>query len=1127
MKKKLCNVIFHKKRLLRMKLTLLIACVCLFQVSASVRINGQNISIQVNDQPLKEVIKSIESKSNYRFFYNESFADLNKPITVAISDKPVTEVLDNLFEGSKVSYKVLENNLIVIALVSELQQLRITGRITDASNGDPLAGVYIMVKGTTQGVMSDADGNYTLDVSESGSTLVFSYIGYNSEEVPLQNQSVINMALVPNIQALDEIVVVGYGAVKKSDLTGSVSSIKYDDFKKSSLSSFDQAIQGKAAGVQVTQASSAPGGRVLIRVRGGNSLSGNNEPLFIVDGFPISAGNTAGGNGAGQNPLATINPSDIASIEILKDASSTAIYGSRGANGVVLITTKRGQVGKTKVTFDGYWGVQKVAKKLDMMNAREFAELVNEARANNTPTPLPPAFPNPANPYYFPDPSTLGEGVDYQDEVFRSARIQNYNVGVSGGNELIRYAVGGSYFAQQGVVKNSDFQRASFRSNIDTRLARNLTLTSNISASHVWGNNGNSEGDGGNNAGVINSAVLMPPTVPIFQEDGKTYTRLNPTPGGSTIQNPVPIVKHAVDYQEIDRILGSVDANWQIMKGLSFKVTFGTDMSMADRQVYWPKETVIGFNAKGQASQANRKMTSYLNENILTFNRAFGNHSLNVVGGYTWQVFNNRDFFSGATNFPTDLYEVYNLDAGTVYSPPTSERTKSQLASYLGRINYIFKEKYLLTLTARADGSSKFGANNKWAFFPSFAVAWRISEENFMESVALISNLKLRASYGKTGNQDINPYQSLAQLTTMNYPVGGLLNSGVGPNNIPNADLRWETTATTDFGIDLGIFNNRLNMVVDYYYKKTTDLLWNISTPQTAGFSSIFKNVGSLENKGIEISLGADIFTGEFKWNSQLNWSRNRNKVLEIPGFTPQTQGTLSGHLKVSGSWLEPGLPVGVWNLLQYDGVFQDQAQLDAGPTSSGAKLGDARFIDKSGDGTIKYTDDRMIVGDPNPDFIYGWSNNFKYKGFDLSVYIQGSFGNDIINIQRAETNVSGPWGNQRTEMLNRWTPTNTNTDIPRARVTVDPLLLQSSWLIEDGSYLRFKTITLGYTLPEFKFMGSCRIYITGQNLLTFTDYSGFDPEVNSQGNSALQLGVDYNAYPASKSVMIGASVAF
>ncbi|MFA5327576.1 MAG: SusC/RagA family TonB-linked outer membrane protein [Prolixibacteraceae bacterium] len=1114
-----------KKFWLIMKLNFFILLLTILQVSASVSGQNTRLDLKMKDATIAQIFDEIERYSDVYFFYNKSQIDENRTISVDFRNKTIDEILKGLVSELSLSYEIVGKNIIIKTASQNNQQqqgIKVTGTVKNTS-GETLPGVTVIVKGSTSGTISDADGKYVLTNVPSGGTLVFSFVGMKKIEVPVNGKSSVDVTLEDETIGIDEVVAIGYGTVKKSDLTGSVSSIKSEDMKKGSVASLDQAIQGKAAGVQVTQASSAPGGRVMIRVRGGNSLSSSNEPLYIVDGYPISAGSSAGGNGAGQNPLATLNTSDIASIEILKDASSTAIYGARGANGVVLITTKRGQIGKSKVTFDGYVGIQKVAKKLDMMNAVEFATLVNEARANDG---LGVVFPTASDLYNFPEPSSLGEGVDYQDEVFRSAPVQSYNLGISGGNDDVRYAVGGSYFGQTGILKGSDFQRASFRSNVDTKLAKGLSVASNLSVSHVWGNNGKSEGDGGNNAGAVNSAVLMPPTVPIKQADG-SYTQMNPTPGGSTIQNPVPIVDYATDYQEIDRILGTVEANWEIIKDLSLKVTFGTDMSSANRNVYWPKETVNGFNANGSASQANRKSASYLNENILTYTKNLGEHSFNIVGGYTWQTFVDKSFSAGATNFPTDLYDANNMGAGTTYSAPTSDKTQSQLASYLGRVNYIFKDRYLFTLTARADGSSKFGANNKWAFFPSVAGAWRVTEENFMKPVSIVSNLKLRASYGKTGNQNIANYQSLARLGTMNYAFNGTLNSGVGANNIPNPDLKWETTTTTDIGIDLGLFGNRLNMVVDYYYKKTTDLLWNISTPRTIGFASIFKNVGSLENKGLEISLGGDIFTGDFKWNSQINWSLNRNKVLEIPGYTPSVQGSLSGHLKVDGSWLEQGLPVGVWKLLKYDGVFQNQAQLDAGPHNATDKLGDPRFIDNSDDGKINYTDDRMIVGDPNPDFIFGWSNNVSYKRFDLSIYLQGSYGNDIINVQRAETNVSSPWGNQRREILNRWTPTNTNTNISRARVTVNPLLLQSSWLIEDGSYLRVKTISMGYTFDKIKSMSALRVYVTGQNLLTFTKYSGFDPEVNSQGNSNLQLGVDYNAYPSAKSIMIGVSATF
>jgi TonB-linked SusC/RagA family outer membrane protein len=1073
----------------------------------------QRIDVKMNNISLRDFSSYIEKHYPYTFMYENTEINDKERISVNERNQLIADILASDLKDKGINYFDTK----------QAGRKTVTGRVLD-ENGDPVIGANIIEKGTTNGTVTDIDGNFTLNV-EDNAVLQISYIGYVTQEINSAGKNSINIVLQEDTKTLEELVVVGYGTMRKRDLTGSVSSIKSQDIQRSPVTSFDQAIQGKAAGVQVSQASSAPGGRVIIRVRGGNSLSSNNEPLYVVDGFPVSAGGSAGGNGTAQNPLATLNMADIASIEILKDASATAIYGARGANGVVLITTKRGDIGKPRVTLDAYYGMQTVAKKFDMMNAREYAILVNEARANDGQSSV---FPDPNNPHYFPDISSLGEGVDYQDEVFTNAPTQNYNLSVVGGNEGIRYSIGGGYFGQNGIIKNSDFNRASFRSNIDIKIIPSLTVNTNITASHSWANGMPSEGDGGGGTGgVVHGAVTMPASVPIYDAEGN-YTMTNPTPGGTPTNNPVATVNHYKDKHEIDRFLGSVDANWEIMKDLTLKITFGADLSTANRAFYWPKQTHRGYTKNGEANQRYRKDVSYLNENILTYNKVFGDHSINAVGGYTWQVFHYKHFEASSTGYSTDLYLADNLGAGTTYGQPGSNRSQSQLASYLGRLNYIYKDRYLFTLTARADGSSKFGANNKWSFFPSFAVAWRASEEAFMKDMDWLSNLKLRASYGKTGNQDIANYQSLSMLGTMNYALGGALNSGLGPSNIPNPDLKWETTATTDAGLNIGLFNNRLSLVVDYYYKKTTDLLWNISTPSSVGFRSIFKNIGSLENKGVEIALEADIFTGEFKWNTQTNWSRNRNKVLEIPGYTPSTQGSLSGHLKINGSWLEPGLPVGVWNLLKYDGVFQDQAQLDAGPRSSANdKLGDARFVDKSGDGKINYTDDRMIVGDPNPDFIYGWTNDFSFKGFDFSVFLQGSYGNDIINIQRAETNVSGPWGNQRREILNRWTPTNTNTNIPRARVTVDPLLIQSDWLIEDGSYMRVKTMTLGYTFSKIRFMNSLRVYITGQNLFTITDYSGFDPEVNSQGNSNLQLGVDYNAYPSSKEVLFGVNISF
>lgn len=1122
------------KLVLTMKLVTLLLMATLSQVTAIGY--SQKISLEKRNVSIETAFKAIESQTDYLFLYDKLDLPGSRLVSVSIKNATIDQTLNQLFQDLPLSYKIFKKNIVIkkevkvkeapVVVPAEKPAYfqALNGKVTD-EKGEGLPGVNIVIKGTSKGATTNTSGEYQLDITEKNTILVFSFVGYLTQELEVGNRTTLDVTLKVDDKALEEVVVVGYGTQKKSDLTGAISSIKAEDLKKLPTTSFDQAIQGRAAGVQVTQASSAPGGRVSIRIRGGNSLSSGNEPLYVIDGYPITAGATAGGNGAGQNPLASINPSDIASMEILKDASATAIYGSRGANGVVLVTTKRGKAGKTSVTYDGYYGVQKVIKKLDMMNAREFATLVNEARTNDGVAT--PVYPNPADLYNFPDPATMGEGVDYQNEIFRSAAIQNHTLNISGGNDNTKIAVSGSYFDQKGVLIGSDFKRASIRANIDTKLSKNIMFSTNLTGSKVWGNNGRSEGDGGGNANTVNAALIMPATVPIFQKDG-TYTRLNPTPGGSTVHNPVPIVLFNKDFQNVDRLMGTMAFTWNIISDLSLKVSVGTDMSNANRETYEPRQTVNGYNANGRAGQANRRSMSYLNENILTYNKAFNKHLFNVVAGYTRQMDRDQQFSASSSNFLTDLYEADKLEAGAVFASPISWKNQSQLVSYLGRINYTFNNKYLLSVTGRSDGSSKFGTNNKWAFFPSVAVGYRLSEESFIQSIDAISNLKVRASYGKTGNQNIENYRSLARLNVYNYDLSGSLVSGLAPGNIANPDLRWETTATTDIGIDLDLFGNRLNFVADYYYKKTTDLLWNVSVPLTSGFGSFFRNIGSLQNKGLELSLGGEIFSKEFKWNSQANWSMNRNKVLDIPGYTPSTQNEISGHLKINGSWLEPGLPVGVWNLLQYDGVFQNQEQFDKGPRSAANdKLGDARFIDRNGNGSINLAEDRMIVGDPNPDFIYGWSNNFSYKGFDLSVYMQGTFGNDILNVQRAESNVSGPWGNQRKEIVDRWTPTNTTSNIPRARVTVNPLLLQSSWLIEDGSFLRVKTASLGYTFKPSKGISSCRVYVTGQNLLTFTKYSGFDPEVNSPGNSNLQLGVDYNAYPAARTFMVGVNVGF
>ncbi len=840
-------------------------------------------TIESNNLTVKEVFNKIEKESEYIFFYLDNSVDLNRKVSVKARKEQVSKILDQIFEGTDTHYYISDRQIIISkdekAAPVSLQQKgqTITGIVKDAT-GEPVIGANIVEKGTTNGTITDMNGQFTLTVNPKA-VLQISYIGFNTLDMPVGNKSSLTIKLTEDTKALDEVVVVGYGVMRKSDLTGSVGSVKSDVIQKQAISSFDQGLQGKVAGVQVMATSGSPGGVVDIRIRGGNSLTSGNQPLYVIDGYPVTAGGSAGGSGAGQNPLATLNPGDIESMEILKDASATSIYGSRGANGVILITTKRGKQGKTTVTYDGYVGFQHVAKKLDMMNATEWAEMANEgATTDGRPIYYPSASPNPL----YPAVDQLGEGTNYQDLIFRSAPIHSHNVSVNGGSENTKFSVVASYFAQDGVVKNQDFNRVSLRNNIDTKISKIVDLSTSFTVSRVFANIGRENGDGGGNTSVINAALVLPPTVPVRDPETGDFIRMNYLPGSSAVPNPVPYVEYLQDKGTIDRILASADLTFHIIDGLTLKVSGGADMSSALREVYEPKETNTGYNANGIAQQQNRRSSSYSNENILTYIKKFGVHSLNVMVGSSLLYEENKTSSMTARDFISDVYGYNNLDAGAQWDKPNTGRSKSTLLSGFGRVNYVLMDKYLFTVTGRADGSSKFGTNNKWAFFPSFAAAWRINQEKFMKEIDWISNLKIRGSWGVTGNQNISSYSSQEKMNTYVYPIGGVTSVGIGAGNMPNPNLKWETTAITDIGLDFGVLNNRINFTADYYYKKTTDLLWNISVPLTTGFGTVLKNIGSLENKGLELSVSADVLTGQFKWNTMINWSTNKNKVLQV-----------------------------------------------------------------------------------------------------------------------------------------------------------------------------------------------------------------------------------------------------
>lgn len=1018
--------------------------------------------------------------------------------------------------GSTLIQSALLFLMLMIPAALFAQESTVSGTVK-SDDQTPLPGVYVLVKGTSNGGVTDSDGRFTIVTPPDG-TLVFSFIGMKNIEVPVGGRTSIDVTMEADIAQLDEVVVVGYGTQKKSDVTGSVANISSKEIKAVPLTGLAQAMQGRAAGVQVSQISNAPGGGVSVRIRGGNSLRASSEPLYVVDGFPILNENGP-----------TINPSDIESIDILKDASATAIYGSRGANGVVIITTKRGKSGKTNITFDSYYGVQKVRKKLDMLNATELAELINEGIANtNADNVGKPGFPKP--PAFTQEQiDALGEGTNWQDEIFREAPQQNYQLSMSGGDDKNQFMISGNYFQQDGIVRGSDYERASIRWNLDRKITDKIKFSNSLSFVHSIGNAINTDNDGGSNAGVVYGALNFSPTVPVFAPDG-SYT-IDNRPGAIKISNPVALAELTTNKTTIDRLLGNISGDWQIIDGLNFKAMLGVNIVNQKNAVYTPRTVYAGVGAGGSSAINSTQSSNWLLENTLTYQKTINtDHKLTALLGYTIQHFYSEDYRASAQNFPNDIVEYNNLGYAQQVNPASSGSNEWGLRSYIGRVNYDYKERYLATFTTRVDGSSRFGEGNKNAVFPSASVAWRVSKENFMSNVGQMSDLKFRVGYGVTGNQEIPTFSSLAALGTANYNFGNQLSIGYGPTRIANPELRWEPTAQTNIGIDIGLFTNRVMLTADYYKKTTSDLLYDVPLPTSTGYSTSLQNIGKIGNHGFEFTLNTVNIDREFKWNTNFNISFNRNEILDlgnVKGDVPA--GQASGHLQLSNSGiLRVGEPLGVFYGLKTDGIFQNQAEIDASAQKT-AKPGDRRYVDTNTDGVIN-AGDRVILGQAQPKYSFGFSNTFTFKGFDLVVFFQGVRGNSVFNINRFELESMTGVSNQSAAVLDRWTPENPSNTIPRATATGVPYQVTDRQ-IEDGSYIRLKNIQLGYTfsgdLLEKVKMSSARIYVSGQNLVTWTDYSGFDPEVSRFGGDAFSMGTDYGSYPVAKMMLVGLSLTF
>ena len=988
---------------------------------------------------------------------------------------------------------------------TELQQLVVSGTITD-QKGDPMGGVTIAVKGTTLGTLSDASGKYSINNVPQNASLIFSFVGMKNQEIQLKGRTKIDVVLEEQAVGLDEVVVIGYGTMRRNDLTGSIASINSVTLSKAAPISLTRVMQGKVAGVRITERTGRPGEGVMIRVRGGNSVSGGNEPLYVIDGFPV------------ENLGADFNSEDIASLDILKDASATAIYGSRGANGVVLITTKKGVSGKTEISYHGSYGVASLRKKIELLGKNDYVAMQNEIATKE------------GKPILTPDQIAQLPDYDWQDLTYQNAPIQTHQLSLSGGSEVAKFYASVNYLDQAGIIIGTDFTRIGMRVNGDIRLNKKMTFNANFSYTNSKDHNGNFAADGW--GAVPFQAIVMPPTTPIYDAAGK-YTIFNGSPWGGT--NPVGYTRMEKYTTILNRNVNNGEFRYEIIKGLNLRISAGIDFNNITNDRYSNIGISNGGQGIGDARKSMNKSYLFVNENILDYSfNIKENHKFNTMAGMTFQSYVFDQVGGSATGFVTDVFEDNNLSSGTKPSPPTSTYSDNKLISFLGRINYVIFDKYILTLNGRYDGSSKFGKDNKFAFFPSVALAWRVSEEGFMKQVSWISNLKVRTSIGTAGNQAIAPYQTLDRLTT-NVPIFGT-GQGVGfvSSGFANEGLMWETTKQIDAGIDLSLFKDRIGLIADYYKKNTTNLLINANLPPSSGYSSSTRNIGEIQNQGFEFSVSYKNLTGPVRSETSLNMTINRSIVKDL-GTDIQGNKILRVNAPIGGgNWFPLFLGKTPFELYAYeiDGIYQTDDEAIAKEPGSNKKAGDYKWKDVTKNGIIN-SDDKTIVSHMEPKFIFGINEIVSYKSFELAFQIVGSYGNQIANeFNKYYTALGGKWNVTKKAWDNRWTGSGSTGTFAASSTNVTSYLSfgdPSSLWMEPGSYLRFKDIRLTYNLPEsalemIKAKG-LSVYVSGINLITITNYPHYDPEA-SWTSSAVN-GWDRGVYPSSKTIMCGVQVTF
>lgn len=1070
-----------------MRIFLLLVTIGLGSVFANKTDAQTKIDINVSDISLEELFKEIQNKSEFIFFYKDDVLRYKVSINLKKATLPV--ILDRAFENTNLIYSIDNRQVVVMenqvtskksAIINEPRQERtIKGMVVDQT-GAPLAGATVIIKGTSKGVSTDFDGNFELKVPDDATTLVVSYLGFITQEVDVVGQTTLEVRMIADNLALSEIVVIGYGTEKKALLTGSVSVIKSEQVRDLPVAGVDGILQGQAAGVQVSQNSGTPGGEMSVRIRGLSSISGSSQPLYIIDGIPVTTGDFGqiGYSGQGASALSDLNPNDIESISVLKDASSTAIYGARASNGIVLITTKRGKVQKAVVSVNVFSGVQRAWNQLDMLDSKQWMEYRNDLTNSTV--------------FTEEQMNNIVIDTDWQDVIFRTAPVNSYELSANGGSEKTQYFIGGTLFKQEGILIGTNYKRLNGRVNLDHELSDKFKIGTSIGL--TYSKTDRVEGDQ-TLQGPLPNGISTPAIFPVYNEDG-SYNQEGP------YSNAVSIANEAINQNFSYRTNSNVYLDYKIIPSLTFTTKWGIDFLNFREHAYENTKTVQGAKFNGLGFETYSNIANVVSNNILRFKESFGSHNLELLAGYSFESYQFRSSFIRGQDFADDNLQ-YISAAATIVSA-SANATDTGLRSYFGRANYNFDNKYLFDISGRFDTSTKFGGNNRTGFFPAGSVAWRVSQEEFLKESNLISDLKIRASYGLTGNDDISPF--LFSELYGNSSYGG--QPAIFPSNIPNPDLKWESTRQLNLGLNFGFFKDRLTITADYYDKQTNDLLLSRPLPGSSGFSSITENVGKVENKGIEVSVSSQNFVGEFNWSTQFNISGNRNKVLELYNGQP------IDDIGRGGNRIMEGQPIGIFYSFQSLGVDPS--------------TGDIVYADTNFDGVIT-SEDRTIVGNPHPDFIGGLTNNFSYKGFDLSIFLQGSYGNDVFHGSRLFLESLQGGDNQLEAITRRWQQPGDITDIPRA--TLDPIAAAqnkrvSSRFIEDGSYLRVKNVTLGYTIrkdnTKQNVFNSVRFYFSVQNLFTFTNYTGLDPEVNYRGDDNSVIGTDFFTYPQAQTFTLG-----